>query len=825
MGVFETARQLLDAGIGVIPAVYKDKRPALASWEKYQREPASHLQVEKWFGGRTERNVLVVCGRVSRLLVLDLDNKQAGKWWRQLPGMNEAMDATTCVKTAKGYHFWFRLEDGESFPSVQVTEEDRKFDLKCEGGLVIGPGSVHETGRPYSWVRGLADLQPLPDAIRGFYEMREQEDGAQVRSLFVDLLRAIPEAEGEGRNDWLARVAGHLAKWIPHRDAYEAMVYFVNDALPEPLDEEDEVDKLVRSVWKGHQQRHKPENSDRDASIETGWLEGNGRQLITTVKIKDDEVLAPWSNFDIQVISVIHSGEESSYRIELLRESGESEELLVDAEVFLNPNMLNKWLANHRLIVYTLPGDKWARNFRPTQRLHSYVASQNAPLCEVTDHLGWVSNIGFVTHEGLLTRDGFLQHDRLVPDPKLRNWAPYRYGLVDEEEARGVLREVMTFQDETVCAVFGAWWAACWLKAQIMQQAALFPFMAIEAASGTGKTNGFFSLMIQMNGNTVAQGRPTGASLRDAISAHQNGINWIDDLDDANDVMNLLREATSEGTRTKKGQDRTTQELVKLRGAIVISGEGFDGLQTEKAQRERAVILHVGSPTDRMSQKDPERIQYDDILDLQERYGAGDTPLNAVAGTLGGLFLDCADMVPQLKSLRVGTGRVGDKLAILRLGARMLARVTEEEKWVEIVDQWVQDVPDYGEHNDLTMKILPKFLMSAGVQHTPTGGPAVYVDTKGIVWFHEEKVATEYPRMLGKGDRAQLGGVESIRSQRKALGIEGVGVLKTTHTAQQHGARVVSRYHACPEEVSARVLAQAGMLVESSDGNTTLPGV
>jgi hypothetical protein len=498
----------------VIPAVYRDKRPALKSWEKYQISRVPDELIERWFGGTASRNLLVVCGPISRLLVLDIDNKQAALWWKLFPGMEDAMKATTCVRTAKGFHYWFKLEEGEVYQSLQIAEEDRRFDIRCQGGLVIGPGSIHETGKEYKWVRGLEEIQLVPDAIRGFYENRGADDDGVVRSLFVDLIGSVPEAEGDGRNDWLARVAGHLAKWIPHKDAYEAMVYFVNDALAEPLDEEEEVNKLIRSIWKGHQQRHVAAGVERPAGPETGWLEGNGWQMLTTVKLDGDEAQAPWTNFDMRVLGVIGSGDERSYRIELRRERDRQViECLIEAETVSNTQKLNTWCANHGVGFVFYGPDKWGRLGR-ADRVQSYLDAQQAPECSVVYNLGWADGVGFITHEGVLTREGMLEHEGLVPHPRLKQWAPYRYGFVPEREATDVLREVLSFHEETVCAVFGSWWAACWLKAQVMAKTALFPFMALEAASETGKTTGFFSLMIQLNGNAMGHGEYTAAALR-----------------------------------------------------------------------------------------------------------------------------------------------------------------------------------------------------------------------------------------------------------------------------------------------------------------------
>lgn len=792
-GVLAVARQLNQAGINVIPAVYRDKRPALTSWEKYQQEKVPPLLVEKWFGGSAQRNLLVVCGTISRLLVLDLDNRAAGEWWRQFPGMSDAMDATTCVKTGKGYHFWFQLDDHETLQSIQVAEDGRKFDLRCQGGLVIGPGSIHESGKEYRWVRDLSYLQPLPEAVRSFYSNRNEGEDGSVRSLFVDLIQQVPQGEGEGRNDWLARVAGHLAKWIPHRDAYEAMVYFVNDSMPEPLDEQEEVDKLVRSIWKGHQQRHTVGSSSRPSSPETGWLEGNGWQLFTTIKMDGDEAMAPWTNFDVKVLGIINHGEERSFQVEVHLVQGRViSEHLVDAEILTNPTLLAKWCGNLGLCFLSPPGDRWGR-LKRTDRLYNYISSQEAPESSVVDHLGWVDGTGFVTHEGVLTREGMLECGGFIPHPNLVGRAPYRYGFVAEAEAQAVLRETMTFHDETVCAVFGAWWAACWLKAQIMARTALFPFMALEAASESGKTTGFFSLMIQLNGNTMGHGESTSAGLRDFVASHRNGIVWVDDMSDPTEVMDLLRQATAEGTRTKKGQNRTSQETIRLLAPVVISGEGFDALATEKALRDRAIILDVPSPTGRMSSRNPERPQWDDILALKAKYG---NDLTKVAGTLGGMALESGDLVQDLAELRVGKGRWADKMAVLRVGARMIERLTGEDKWVDRVDGWTGGLVDPGAENLLTTVILPALLLEFGIPTSAKGDLPVFVDPQGQVWFHEEQVARHWARLARTPRQRQLGGLEAIRSQRRALGIEGSGKrLRTGHTGD--GRTTWGRYHGC----------------------------
>ena len=67
------------------------------------------------------------------------------------------------MKTAKGHHYWFKLPVGErSVASWSATEGQREagvsFDVRGEGGGVVAPPSVHESGHVYEFVRDLSAL-------------------------------------------------------------------------------------------------------------------------------------------------------------------------------------------------------------------------------------------------------------------------------------------------------------------------------------------------------------------------------------------------------------------------------------------------------------------------------------------------------------------------------------------------------------------------------------------------------------------------------------------------------------------------------------------
>jgi hypothetical protein len=279
---------------------------------------------------------------------------------------------------------------------------------------------------------------------------------------------------------------------------------------------------------------------------------------------------------------------------------------------------------------------------------------------------------------------------------------------------------VLTFHSDDVTSVFGAWWAACLIKPQIEARTSLFPFLGIEAPSESGKTNGFFSQMIELNGNTAGEMNPTMASLRNIAASHRNGIVWVDDLDDPSNLMELLRAATSGGSLAKMGEDRESIVSATIVSPVVISGEAL-GLGTQKALLDRAIILKAGSPTGRTSHHDSARPQWDDVLALRQQYPAG---LADVAGWLVQEALAHAETATGLlRGVRSGSGRVADKYAILRVGARLLdAMVSRHESELDVawagdgrvargVEDWITVQSGSGSisagENALSLQLLP----------------------------------------------------------------------------------------------------------------------
>lgn len=809
--MYQEAKFLIDQGLVILPAEGRSPR---VEWTRYVDVPPQPMEYQRWF--RSEKPMWMLTGSASRVIVLDCDNEAALEFWREQLG--ELLETTTRVATRKGYHYWFRLpEDVHGVKTWHVKQDGGvHFDLQADGAGVMVPPSPHPDGGHYDWEIGPESMAEAP-AMLWDHKVRPRFGGSSgeggdssVRSLLADLLKNPPE-EG-GRNVWMAQVAGHLAANIRYQDAYQALLAWINDGIHTPL-EEVELSKTMESVWRTEKNKIDPEQRER-WSEKSGYLVAKDRRLYTMCRESDgDQTLFeahPVTNFDIVTRGRIQAEDGSiRYRIDVEMED-KTIPLTFDAAKVTTPSELRRVFYPYGC-TFTQPAGDIYRTTSLYDRIVSYVVGQETSLVREIPHLGWLPGTGYVTHDSILTATGETPviEAGVAPATTLRQWAPYHYGTGDPKTALSILREVLTFHDEDVCAIFGSWWATLPLKAQITQMTALFPFMAVEAPSESGKTTGFFSLMIALNGSIEGHGEYTTAALRDRASAHRNGIVWIDDVSDTYSVFEIIRQATSEGSRSKKGLDRSSQETVQMVSPIVLTGEGLGALENEKALKDRAIQLRVGSPTGRKSRHDSSRSQWDDIVRLKNTY----PQLADYAGDIVVEVLKREAMVSQLQGLRLGNGRHADKLAIVRLGSRLLADMLDDGEIVDRVDRWAElESSTYvRDENYLVLRVIPSYLDSTAIQHNgPIGGPPVYLENDRL-WFSEVRLAAWWEERRGLNDREKaLGSKSSLTQQRQKLG-DLVSRRRSILGSRPRGTSDQQlTYYQLPEDISKSILERSG---------------
>ena len=149
----------------IIPLQPRGKKAAIKRWTPYQTERASADQITRWWTANPEANIGLICGAISDLFVMDVDDEDA------LPALKDAgfpLD-TMRVRTSKGLHFYYKYP-GYNIPTVKQCLPG--IDVRGDGGYVAAPPSEHESGHIYATVDGDYPMRgKLADASDAAFEL------------------------------------------------------------------------------------------------------------------------------------------------------------------------------------------------------------------------------------------------------------------------------------------------------------------------------------------------------------------------------------------------------------------------------------------------------------------------------------------------------------------------------------------------------------------------------------------------------------------------------------------------------------------------------
>lgn len=182
------ALSLHDHGYQVVVAPLRGKSPVI-SWKAYQTSRIPREQVEEWFA-EGQHNLAIITGRISGIVVVDGDSPQAC----------QHIEATCTktpmvVQTSKGAHYYFR-HPGTKIPNACRVLDLPPVDLRGDGGLVIGPGSMHPSGIYYRLAPGsdLTSPSDLPVYQEGWFP-------EAMKARETSFVRPILHFSGPGQKD------------------------------------------------------------------------------------------------------------------------------------------------------------------------------------------------------------------------------------------------------------------------------------------------------------------------------------------------------------------------------------------------------------------------------------------------------------------------------------------------------------------------------------------------------------------------------------------------------------------------------------------------
>lgn len=232
-----------------LPIEPRGKRP-LVAWLELQRRIADDDEIAAWFARWPDANVGIVTGRVSGIVVVDVDPRHGGAdSLRQLQREHAGLPPTVEAVTGGGRHLYFALREPVLHNRVGLRPG---IDLRAEGGCVVAPPSMHPGGRCYAWVPGHEPESLAPAPLPAWFIALLRGAGHTGHPLAHrrELVRA-GVAEGE-RNNTLASLTGHLPwRGVDPAVALELLLAWNRIRCRPPLPD-DEVARVVQSIARLH---------------------------------------------------------------------------------------------------------------------------------------------------------------------------------------------------------------------------------------------------------------------------------------------------------------------------------------------------------------------------------------------------------------------------------------------------------------------------------------------------------------------------------------------------------------------------------------------
>lgn len=232
----------------------RGKHPRV-TWTAYQEAAPSEAQIRTWWTSWPTANVLIITGRVSGLVVIDIDPRHGGD--DSLASLGRLPDTLTAGTGGGGQHLYY------SHPKTRVIKDGAGLlpgiDVRGDGGYVVAPPSVHNSGGRYTWDVGQPE-EPvaIPPAIDRLLTDRTVGDVPPSSRRF-DLEEIFSRGIKDGtRHSTLTQVAGHYAATGASYDMVLMSVLGVNARYCKPPIEDDrEVVRIVDDIYRAEEEQRR----------------------------------------------------------------------------------------------------------------------------------------------------------------------------------------------------------------------------------------------------------------------------------------------------------------------------------------------------------------------------------------------------------------------------------------------------------------------------------------------------------------------------------------------------------------------------------------
>jgi hypothetical protein len=250
-GIRAAALDYVARGWSVIPVEPRGKRP-LVAWLELQQHRAGRSAIETWFRHWPDANVGIVTGRVSGIVVIDVDVQHGGfESLAALEGEHGPLPRTVEAITGGGGRHLYFVHPGATLNNRVALRPG--IDLRADGGCVVAPPSIHPSGQRYRWKEGHAPDEIEPARLPGWFcdvlEIARQVGRGTTHWRHL-VREGVPEGE---RNTTLASLTGHLLwRGVDPDVALELLLAWNRLRCRPPLPD-DEVASVVHSIARVHE--------------------------------------------------------------------------------------------------------------------------------------------------------------------------------------------------------------------------------------------------------------------------------------------------------------------------------------------------------------------------------------------------------------------------------------------------------------------------------------------------------------------------------------------------------------------------------------------
>lgn len=152
-------KKLTDLHYCVLPLAKRKKIPLIQKWTTNATDNID--VIEKWDSSYPECNWGIATGKKSGVIVIDIDPRHGGdlQWKRLTAG--KSINTAVCKTGGGGEHYYFSLND-DIIVNSAVLSTYPGIDVRGEGGQVVVPPSIHESGNPYTWIKAPWNITPEP---------------------------------------------------------------------------------------------------------------------------------------------------------------------------------------------------------------------------------------------------------------------------------------------------------------------------------------------------------------------------------------------------------------------------------------------------------------------------------------------------------------------------------------------------------------------------------------------------------------------------------------------------------------------------------------